>query len=109
MKNEDDVKPATEESEVCMYTSLRTCLDPESEEWNQTTMQKKIDIIKKHIAEGHSIQELIIDYRSFYINKKNIEVAHRVFDGLMELLNHFLKDRLNYQVIVERGYADEQS
>lgn len=102
MKNESYEKPALEASEPCIYTSLRTCLDPESEEWNQTTMQKKIDMLKKIIAKGHSLQELIIDYRAFYIEKKNIEVAQRTIDGLMELLNHFLKDKLNYQVIVER-------
>lgn len=101
MKNESYEKLAIE-SEISMYTSLRTCLDPESEEWQQTTMQKKIDLLKKFIAKGHSLQELVIDYRSFYIAKKNIEVAQRALDGLMELLNHFLKDKLNYQVIVER-------
>lgn len=102
MENGSYEKPATEASEVSIYISLRTCLDPESEEWDQTSMQKKIDILRKTIANGYSLQELVIDYRSFYINKKNIEVAQRALDGLMELLNHFLKDKLNYQVIVER-------
>lgn len=102
MKNESYEKPTTEASEISIYTSLRTCLDPESEEWNQTTMQKKIDLLRKTIAKGHTLQELVIDYRAFYIDRKNIEVAQRSFDGLVELLNHTLKDKLNYQVIVER-------
>ena len=102
MENESYEKPATEASEISLYTSLRTCLDPESEEWNQTTMHKKIELLRKTIANGHTLQELVIDYRAFYINQKNIEVAQRTFDGLVELLNHSIKDKLNYQVIVER-------
>lgn len=102
MKDESYEKLATEESEISIYPSLRTCLDPESEEWKQTTMKNKADILRKYISNGHSLQELIIDYRSFYIDQKNIEVAQRSFDGMVELLNHLLKDKLNYQVIVER-------
>lgn len=102
MKDDSYEKLATEESDMSRYILLRTCLDPESEEWNQTTMQKKIDLLKKHIAKGYSLQELIIDYRAYYIDQKRIEVAQRSFDGLVELLNHTLKDKQNYQVIVER-------
>ncbi|HET6556291.1 MAG TPA: hypothetical protein VFG54_03190 [Prolixibacteraceae bacterium] len=102
MKNESYEKPAPEANEVSRYVLLRTCLDPESEEWNQTTMQKKIDILKKFITKGHSLEELVIDYRSYYIAEKKIEVAHRALDGVTELLNHLIKDKLNYQVIVER-------
>lgn len=102
MKNESYEKPALEASESSIYTSLRTCLDPESQEWNQTSVQKKIEILKKFLAKGHSLQELVIDYRAFYIAHQNIEVAQRAMDGLMELLNHFLREKMNYQVIVER-------
>lgn len=84
-----------------MLTTLRTCFDPASDEWEQTTLPTKVEILKKFMADGNALQDIIIEYRAFYIEMKKIEVAKQVTDGLIELLNHLLHDQAGKCAVAE--------
>lgn len=78
-----------------MYThrTLRTCLDPASHEWTETDMQKKVDILKKVLAKGNNLQDIILEYKSFYKDMNKPHVGEHVEDGLIELVQHLLTDQ----------------
>jgi len=76
------------------HRTLRTCLDPASHEWTETDMQKKIDILKKVIAKGNDLQDIILEYKYFYKDDMNkAHVSEHVEDGLIGLLQHLLTEK----------------
>lgn len=93
MESKHTEKLIEESKGVYMFAALRTCLDPASDEWEQTTLPGKVEILKKFLASGNTLQEIIIEYRAFYIEIKKVDVAKQVTDGLIELLNYLLDDQ----------------
>jgi hypothetical protein len=76
------------------YRTLRTLFDPNSSEWNETTIEEKQGILKR-ILESNKItfQQLILDYKKFYstelANKEH--VLNFLEDGLLILLQNSLR------------------
>ena len=76
--------------EMCQHRTLRTCLDPGSSEWNDTTMEEKAEILKK-VAAVKDLYFIFLLYKKDYIEMGKPHVAKGLEDGITELLEYFLK------------------
>lgn len=68
------------------HRTLRTLFDPYSSEYNQTTMDKKLEILKKIKDNGIDLSELLNDYKEFYTEENKIHVVDVADEGLEILL-----------------------
>ena len=59
MKKEHLEEMTTEAKGLYMYSTLRTCLDPSSEVWDHPTMQMKVEIFKKFLTQGTTLQDIV--------------------------------------------------
>lgn len=73
------------------HRTFRTILDPYSSEWNDTTMEKKIEILEKVIASGESLDGLIRDYKERYDDQNRKDISSVVEEALITLLEFRLK------------------
>ena len=49
------------------HRTLRTLFDPNSSEWNKTTIEKKLEILNKMLkSDKITFQQLILGYKHFY-------------------------------------------
>ena len=79
-----------------MYThrTLRTLFDPASSEWDDTTISKKIEILKTLIdSEKITLAQILSGYINFYKNElaNKAHVVDSLENGLAILLTHALK------------------
>lgn len=72
------------------HRSFRTVLDPYSSEWNQTTMQQKIEILKKLKLNNENLENLISDYEDRYIEQNRKDIAISAKDALIKIVNSIL-------------------
>ena len=72
------------------HRTLRTIFDPLSHEWNETSMAEKKDILKKIVHSGTSLDVLIHQYLSFYLEQNRIDIIRELPSGLSEILTHIL-------------------
>jgi hypothetical protein len=73
------------------HRTLRTLFDPYSAEWNGTTMDEKVAMLKKIIQNGENLETLILEYQLYY---KEIDKPHVVKDaslGIVKILQYTLK------------------
>lgn len=70
------------------HRTLRTLFDQNSSEYNQTTMEKKLEILQTIIDNKIDLVELIEDYKEFYLEENKIHVADVADEGLSILLQH---------------------
>lgn len=73
------------------HRTLRTLFDPSSSEWNDTTIEKKIDILKKILnSKKISLDNLILGYKHFYSKElaNKGHVLNSLEDGLIILLQN---------------------
>ena len=80
------------------HRTLRTLFDPSSTEWEETTIEKKIEILKQLLETGGmTLEEILSGYKHFYLkelsNKRH--VVNSLQDGLTILLNKTLNDNAN--------------
>lgn len=68
------------------HRTLRTLFDPYSSEYNQTTMDKKLEILKKIKDNGIDLNELLKEYKEFYTEENKIHVVEVADEGLSKLL-----------------------
>jgi len=76
------------------HRTLRTLFDPNSSEWNDTTTNKKLKILKKLLDSGKiSLDEIIIGYKHFYQSElaNKGHVIDSLQDGLAILHTNSLK------------------
>jgi hypothetical protein len=73
------------------HRTLRTVFDPGSSEWDHTSMDEKIKILKKIIKSGEDLEELIFDYKERYIEQNRSDIARRVGEATFILLSYNLK------------------
>lgn len=73
-----------------IHRTLRTCLDPGSSEWNETTIEEKVAILKK-VAAVKKLDSIFRHYKRDYIEMGKPHVAKSLEEGLTILLTHFLK------------------
>jgi hypothetical protein len=75
------------------HRTLRTCLDPGSYEWSETSMKKKIEILENVIKAGNDLQRILWEYKSLYRKMNKPHVANSLEEGLTELLKYVLKQK----------------
>lgn len=73
------------------HRTLRTLFDPNSSEYNQTTMDKKLEILKTIRQNGFDLIELLNDYKKFYTEENKIHVVVVADEGLEILLRNEIK------------------
>lgn len=71
-------------------SNLRTCFDPYSFEWTQTKMEAKIEILKKVLANGNRLSEILIEYKFAY---KDSPASKDVEYGLVALMQYLLTQK----------------
>ena len=73
------------------HRTLRTLFDPNSSEYNQTTMDKKLEILNKIKENEIDLTELLNDYKEFYTEENKIHVVDVADEGLEILLKEETK------------------
>jgi hypothetical protein len=76
------------------HRTMRTVLHPASHEWTETTIEKKIEILRKVVENQENLQELIFDYKQRYKEQNRTDIANSVEDALLILLNYELQNNL---------------
>ena len=82
------------------HRTLRTLFDPGSTEWGETTIEKKIEILKKLLeTSGMSLEKILNGYKHFYLKElaNKGHVINTLQNGLSILLNHTLNNNANNQ------------
>ena len=52
------------------HRTIKTLFDPNSSEWNETTIEKKLEILKRILESNKTtFEQLISGYKNFYKNK----------------------------------------
>ena len=80
------------EGDLWQHRTFRTVLDPFSNEYGETTFEKKIEILEKVVKSGEDLNFLINDYKKCYIEQNRMDIAARVEMALILLLQHKLKN-----------------
>ena len=59
------------------HRTLRTILDPYSEEWKHTELEEKIEILKKIVNSGENLEKLVSNFKDRYEdqNRKDISAS----------------------------------
>jgi len=75
------------------HRTLRTLFDPDSSEWNDTTIEKKLQILKV-ILESNKVtfKQLLTGYKHFYT--KELANKGHVINSLEEALSILLQNSL---------------
>lgn len=73
------------------YRTFRTVLDPYSSEWEQTTIEQKLNYLELLIKSGENLTEFINEYEDRYIEQNRKDIALSVKDALGVLLQYKLK------------------
>ena len=72
------------------HRTLRSCLDPGSHEWSETTIEKRVEVLKKVVADGNDLGQIFLDYRVKYKEMNKPHVVENLEHGLTELLQYLL-------------------
>ena len=78
------------------HRTLRTLFDPGSSEWDNTTIDKKIEILKKLLDSNKiTLEEILRGYKHFYRNELSNKkhVIDSLTDGLAILLSNTLEQK----------------
>lgn len=70
------------------HRTLRTLFDPYSSEYNETTMDKKVEILKTIIENKFNLTDLIQEYKEFYNEENKIHVVEIADEGLDILMKN---------------------
>ena len=73
------------------HRTLRTLFDPNSSEYNQTTMEKKLEILQTIKDNNIDLSELLNEYKEFYTEENKIHVVDVADEGLEKLLKEKMK------------------
>jgi hypothetical protein len=73
------------------HRTLRTVFDPFSSEYDKTSIDEKLEILKKSKESGLELSEIIDGYKTFYIEENKPNVINSIEDGLKLLLENSLK------------------
>lgn len=77
------------------HRTLRTLFDPGSTEWNETSIDKKLELLKKILDSGKITLPQIINGYSYFYNQESTgkrHVADALEEGLAILLENSLKN-----------------
>ena len=70
------------------HRTLRTLFDPYSSEYNDTTLDRKLEILKTIRENKIDLKELINDYKEFYTEENKIHVVDVANEGLEILMKN---------------------
>ena len=73
------------------HRTLRTLFNPNSSEYNETIMDKKVEILKIIIENKIDLSELIQEYKEFYTKENKIHVVDCADEGLEILMKYITK------------------
>lgn len=73
------------------HRTLRTLFDPNSSEYNLTTMDKKLEILTTIRENGMDLNGLLDNYKEFYTEENKIHVVDVADEGLEILLKEETK------------------
>lgn len=73
------------------HRTLRTLFDPYSSEYDETTMDKKVEILNTIIENKLNLNELILEYKEFYTEENKIHVVDVADEGLERLMKNLIK------------------
>ena len=73
------------------HRTLRTLFDRNSSEYNQTRMDKKLEILNTIRENKIDLNELLDEYKEFYTEEKKIHVVDVADEGLEILLKEETK------------------
>lgn len=73
------------------HRTLRTLFDPNSSEYNQTTMDKKLEILHTIRENKIDLNQLLDEYKEFYTEENKIHVVDVADEGLEILLKEETK------------------
>jgi hypothetical protein len=73
------------------HRTLRTLFDPYSSEYNDTTLDRKLEILKTIKDNKIDLKELLDEYKEFYTEENKIHVVDVANEGLERLIKN-LKD-----------------
>lgn len=73
------------------HRTLRTLFDPNSSEYNQTSMDKKLEILQTIKDNDIDLTELLDYYKEFYIEENKVHVADVADEGLEILIKNIKK------------------
>ena len=88
---EDRMDKIFAHGQLWKHRTLRTIFDPGSSEWDNTTMDQKIEITKKIVCSGEDLYDLIFDYKDRYLEQDRRDISGRVTESVILLLSYNLK------------------
>lgn len=77
------------------HRTLRTLFDPASAEWKMTTMDEKVEILKKLKCSGESLRRIAVEYQSFYRDDMNRSDIANDFEGGLLAITEYLLEKTN--------------
>ena len=78
------------------HRTLRTIFDRWSSEWNQTTIDKKFEILTRILGAGEDLETLIGEYKERYLEQNRVDIARSVEEALIILLQYKLVGTSKY-------------
>jgi hypothetical protein len=74
------------------HHDLRTVFDKYSSEWNETSIEEKVRILKKIAYSGEKLSTFLIGYKTLNIQKGRRDLIENIDDALIEILEVALKN-----------------
>lgn len=91
MHYQDKVDQIFAKGNLWKHRTLRTLFDPYSSEYDETTMDKKVEILNTIIENKLNLNELILEYKEFYTEENKIHVVDVADEGLERLMKNLKK------------------
>lgn len=73
------------------HRTLRTCVDPGSQEWSECTMEERVEVLKKVVKAGNDLEDIFRNYKKTYRDMNKPHVADNLEAGLFHVLEYLLK------------------
>lgn len=94
MHYQDKIDKIFNKGSFWMHRTLRTLFDPYSSEYNETNIDKKVEILKTIIENKMDLNKLLNDYKEFYTEENKIHVVDIADEGLEILMKHLKNKKL---------------
>lgn len=79
---------------VWQHRTLRTLFDPASAEWDMTTMERKVAILRKMQSFGERLSRIAWEYKRFYKTDMNRpDIANDFENGLVAITEYLLENK----------------
>jgi hypothetical protein len=75
------------------HRTFRTVFDPYSSEYDDTSMEKKVEYLRKCNDNDLKLSELVDGYKEFYLEENKPNVIKSLEDGLIRLTTKILDEK----------------